>query len=420
MKQRILYFESPKISTTLQEACFCLTPMVFSSPSGSLYMDIGQTLKRLGGESKALELFGELLHTFQIEGKGVLTDRPEWAKMLVTSGTTILPEGAGPSLLSPLPMEKIALCGDPFTLTEQFQARQDLVSFMRRIGMKCLGDFMQLPLPAIDRRFGKLGNDLWEWLFGKKTLCLPLFVPLTPIQITFQTDSVHSLEGLLFSLKRSLLQLECALIGRALVAKQLRLDFKLDWGEPFSKTLTLSEPVQSAERLFRALRDFLEPIRWSSPLQELHLEVTESRPAVPGQLSLFDKVENRRHDLHLYLERLQYRYGSTNAGISELQESYLPERSWRMRSAQKTLPPTSLPNHPPAYAQSRPPFLYTPPKPCIPNRTWKLTPLESIASEWWKPGGIRKYFLANPPSGERLWVYFDSEKRQWYLQGSFE
>lgn len=414
---RILYFASSRPLLPFAEACLALTPkvsIVSQAQNFEIFLDIEPTGKVFGGEARLLFHAENLAKEFGWEGRQVLADRPEWARPLARRRQLLLPPGRAQNALWQLPIGHLAECGDPQTIEDERKEREALVVFLRKVGMQGIGDFTRLPAASIGARFGELGVQLHEWACGKRTLCLPVFLPEEPIAETVDAEDVDCLDRLLVLARETLRRFECRLRARGLAARKLVIRFRLESGRTMEKILQLTEPVQEAEALLKLLYDFLQSTTWDSPLIKLTLAVTESGPVLVGQLDLFDESENRFADLAQYVGRLRARYGQEAIGVADLRQSYIPERSWEL-----VWPPsTGIPKTP--RKESRPLFLFTPPRPCTPPKDWRMTPTENLVAEWWEDGGSRQYFIAENARGERLWVYREREKDEWYLHGTFD
>ena len=422
-EKRILYFQSLSPLTAFAEACFSLTPKVSLPKANALYLEIGGTQRLFGGEEGVLYLAENLASPFELEKRYVLNDRPEWAPALAIAPEVWLQKGQSQARLFQLPIDRIEYCGDPMTFEAEGPARKNLTAFMKRVGIRAIGDFARLSTAAVGRRFGKMGVELGEWVHGNRELVLPPLVSQENIRESLDADSISSLEELLFLLRQTLVRIEARLRGRALVARQIRLVFFLESRQILERFLDLSEPMQESQALLKLLKEFLSHQTWTSPLEKLEVEVSKTEPFTAGQLSLFDKGENRFLDLAQYVERLKNRFGFESVGFPDLQESYLPERSWK-----NVWPPPKANRVADSGNRSqgfpapgiRPLFLFTPAKPCPAPRHCRLIPSENLATEWWEEGGDRSYFIAETPQGERLWVYWDCQRREWFLQGTFD
>ena len=397
----------------LSEACLSLTPKVATFFPNTLFLDIGITQLVFGGEERQLLAAEELWETFHLDPTYVVCDQPEWAWPLATEKRVVIPAGKSQKRLYQLSIDRLRFCGTPAEVLEQERERIKLVAFMARVGMKTVGDFMKLSPLAINRRFGKMGCQLQQWLSGEREFPLPTFFPQSDICESVEAEDVSSIEQLLFLLRGVLSRIEARLKGRCRAAKKMKMTFFLDSHPPLMKELVLAEPLQRADHFLKLLKDFLNQTTWKSPLQSVKLEIPDTIPHQMGQLSLFDLTENRQVDLGQYVSRLRSRFGDKCVGFAELKESHLPERSWTT-----TWPPKAS-THAKGHFPKRPLFIFDPPKPYHPSENSRLIPLENLTAHWWEFVGERRYYIAESPK-EQLWIYWDFNKEAWFLHGTFD
>lgn len=411
---RTLYLHSAEPLAAFAESCFMLTPKVSLCGTSHLYLDISPTLKHFGSEERLLQKFEDLAGLFGIRSKQrVLTDRPEWAQALLGPHENLLAPGESESALKLLSVDRLLSLGDPFTLEEERAARSSLTLFLKKVGIYSIGDFLALPIETIHHRFGRMGEVLYAWGKGSRSLCLPFFYSEEPLYEKIETDETGSLEALLFLLKQTLSRMEARLQARSLAARSLHFVFHFESDPTVTKIFSLTEPVREAQTLHRLLRDYLAHFRWESPLTQVELSLRETVPHLPGQLSLLENSENQFHDLAFFVSRLRNQLGEKNVGFAALQQSHLPESSYAF-----TWPPARQEEKRDSFPK-RPLFIFTPPKPFQPTPEWKLSLTEKLAVEWWEPGGSRDYFKAERGS-ESLWVYRETPQGNWFIHGTFD
>jgi hypothetical protein len=415
---RILYFQSEIPLASFSEACLSLTPKVFAHGKHELFLDISVTKKLFQGENNILSAAQKLVANFALLPRMALVDRPEWARAIAYGEKEILlAEGKSQSYLFSLPIDRIIYCGDPSKETEEFLERTKLAAFMKRVGLKTIFDFSVLNPTAINRRFGKMGIVLHQWITGMRELPFPTFMPQEQIYDFVDAEDIGTLEQLLLHLSEAFSRIESRLLGRRSAARELKLTFHLDGEENQVKRLKFSQPTKEANEFTKLTGDFLRTAHWEAPLSSVEVELSDIVPFNPGQLSLFDKTENSFVDLAKYVGRLRDRFGEKAVGFGDLQQSYIPERSWR-----SAFPPPKHPRYParqPGF-YSRPPILFSPPRPYRVARNAPLIPSENLATEWWEHSGYRRYYVSQTPQGERVWIFWDCQKEQWFIQGTFD
>ena len=412
--KRILYLHTPSTAAPLAEAFLSLSPKVSLCLTQNIYVEISNTTNWWGGENIILQKTQELLSAFQFEVPFVLTDRPEWAKAFEQSCNTILAPQQSYSALLSLPIDRLSYCGDPQTLDSELPERNQLIAFMRRVGLRAIKDFLHLPLSAISRRFGKTGILLQEWVSGTRHLSLPDFFPEAPIQATLDMEEIGEMDQLLFAIKQQLVRMEARLRGRHLAAKSLEMVFVFSNKLQKSYRIVFDQPTQESQTLFLSLRDRLNDIHWDSPPYQLELKTLETVSHQRGQLSLWDQSEQKFTQANQYVQRIKNRWGERTIGAPQLVPSYLPEHSWK-----KSWPPTEIPTtetHPHNLSH-RPLLLFNEPRPFTPGLQWTLQPSEKLDTEWWNQTGQRQYYIASSRSGEKAWVYWDIKLRAFFTHG---
>jgi len=378
-----------------------------------IYADITCTENLFGGLFNLLQKAESILAAFNASCSWVMTEKIAWARALCIKEKNIFSPGESyPTILS-LPIESLALCGNPLMLKEEEKERKDLISFLKKIGLVFCSDFLKIPRSSLVHRFGQLGLKLADALQGDQEPSLPFFTPEEPIAFSIDTENLSSLEALLFELKPMLSTLELRLQGRQALIQKIKLTFHLENKSKQTHQVSFSQLTRDPTVIHKVLMESLSRTSWSSPLHQLSLEIIDSVQQQPGQLDLWDKTEEHLEELSGFVQRMRARFGDGRVGFAEVLQNYLPENSWHL-----VYPPTSeqlfYPDH------LRPVFLFSNPFPFYPSAQWKLTELERLNLHWWEKSISRKYFLAEGKDGEKLWVFFDSYTNKWFCHGSYD
>ncbi|NBX92806.1 MAG: hypothetical protein EB120_02960 [Proteobacteria bacterium] len=407
-----MYFQNPKPLISIAESLISITPKVFVVEE-DIYADISPTEKLFGGEQRLIQKVETLLDLFQTHPPWVVTEKINWAKALCIREKNILKPGESQALLLSLPIDSLVCCGNPLLIKNEEKARVELVAFLKKLGLHFCSDFLKIPPASISRRFGKLGVSLLHSLQGENEPALPLFEPNEPIRFSIETESLFSLESLLFEIERVLPLLEARLQGRHTLIQQMNLSFFLENKTQLNTLITFSPMTREPAVILRVLSECLNQMQWSSPLRHFSVQITESITTSASQLNLLDNTEERFQELGDYVYRMRLRFGERNVGFPLLQSTYLPESSWTL-----IWPPQEnafvYPPH------KRPLFLFSNPFPFDLNRQWSLTELEHLNLDWWKTSIHRHYFLATHQQGEKLWVFWDLQKKKWFCHGCFD
>ncbi|MFM8270165.1 MAG: hypothetical protein ACKN9V_08255 [Pseudomonadota bacterium] len=410
--QKILYFQTPTPLFAIAESLISLTPKV-SVIEKDIYADISCTENLFGIVFNILQKAESVLETFNARCAWVLTEKVSWAKPLCLKEKNIFNPGESLPLLLSLPIESLALCGNPLELEKERKERETLISFLKKVGVIFCSDILKIPRSSLAHRFGQLGIKLVQSLEGDSDPLLPFFTPQEPLIFSIDTDNLFSLEALLLEIFEILPMLELRLQGRQAFIQKIKLTFYLENKSQQIQSVAFSKLTRDPVMIQQILKEALAKISWSSPLHQLKLEVIESVSQTPGQLDLWDKTEERLEELSGFVRRMRDRFGDNRVGFAKILSNYLPETSWQL-----IYPPVSesviFPEH------SRPIFLFEKPFPFYPCSSWKLTELERLNLHWWETNISRRYFLAEGDKGEKLWVFFDSQTRQWFCHGSYD
>jgi len=409
--QKILYFQNAIPTVSLAESFISLTPKV-SVVGQDIYLDITSTEHLFGGESIVLKKAEEILSVFNSCSDYVVTEKAGWAKALCLKQRNIFSPGESQKLLLSLPVDALIDCGNPVQILKETKERQELVRFLRKVGIHFCSDFFNLPITSIVRQFGKLGKTLFHCLKGDFDDSLPLFTPEEIVSFSINTDTLCSLEAVLYELEPVFLAFEARLRGRGILAQSLKIQFHLENKSTSTQTIRFSHFTRSPEAIRIVVKEALSQITLSSPLSGITLEVAESSPETVVQLSLLDSTQDRIHDLSGFVQKMRNRLGEQKVGFAELLPHYLPEQSWT-----RVYPPVpealSYPDH------ARPLFVFHQPHPFSPLPHWKLTELERLTLDWWNSGISRHYYLAENSEGAKLWVFWEPLSQKWFCHGSF-
>jgi len=193
-----------------------------------------------------------------------------------------------------------------------------------------------------------------------------------------------------------------------------------------------AEPTLDEAQLFQLIRLRLESVVLRDGVVEVALEAG-AVPAAAGQRGLFEA--RPRRDLAAAdraLARLRAELGDGAVVRARLRDGHLPEARFRWEPLDRV--PEARPGEVDGGRLVR--RVYGRPVPLPPRERhepdgWMLRGLEqgpvvrvlgpyAISGGWWHRPGNREYHFAETQRGELLWVYYDRERRRWFLQGRVE
>jgi len=216
----------------------------------------------------------------------------------------------------------------------------ELEHTLRRLGIRRLRDFCELPPEGIAARFGEEGLLHWQCLAGKTTRLLDLLnAPERYEEATEFENDIELLEPLLFMIRRFLDRIAERLAAAYLVvgALDLRIGFTAEEeegtrggrraGEPgpdYTRTFPVPSPTQDVETLFRMLYTHLEAFQSPHPIRSLYLAAHPCK-AVKEQLGLFETSLRDPNQFHQTLARLSALVGADRAGVPVKENTFRPD-----------------------------------------------------------------------------------------------
>ncbi|HEY9119660.1 MAG TPA: DNA polymerase Y family protein [Marinobacter sp.] len=289
---------------------------------------------------------------------------------------------------------------------------------LQRIGLNTLGEVLALPSNELARRLSPETLAYVQKIQGNRA------DPKTPWhpphyfhqQIDFAQE-VEQSQGLLFSLQRTLSELEEDLCWRQQDTDSLLLVLQHRHEEPTRLRVRTSGPDHRSETFLNLIRLRLEQQPLRAPVISLVLSVRRflGREAGAGR-DLLGETQDLNEAWHTLISRLQARLGEAALQQLSPQADHRPERAW---SASEVLrrQGTRLPDY--TQLPCRPLWLLKGPQPltAAPSR-WFSGP-ERISGGWWDGQRVhRDYYIAQLESGQLAWVFRDV-RDGWFVHGWF-
>jgi protein ImuB len=300
---------------------------------------------------------------------------------------------------------------------------------LAQLGVRTLGEFLQLPASDILERFGPQAERLHRLASGDR------FAPLAPAPLVqaFECQAevdepIADAHQLLFFTKTLLDALleKMAAHGKAIALLEFR--FVLDHAPARIESLRPATPTLDAAQLLDLVRLRLENLDLGSGVLQVHLSAQDV-PAVATQLALFAQRRRDPEAANRALARVRARLGDAAVLRAEILNAHLPEAQfrWVPLAAVKTPAPQR------ASVRSLVRRMYTrpvllPPRPRHEPDGWLLKGFGCgrvvrllgpylLSGGWWGGGVHRDYYFAEMQHGERFWVYYDAKRRRWFSQG---
>ncbi|MEZ4649501.1 MAG: DNA polymerase Y family protein [Candidatus Eisenbacteria bacterium] len=323
----------------------------------------------------------------------------------------------------------------------------DLRDTLAKLAIHDLGGFADLPPEGLQKRFSPevlrlhrlLRGELWDPLQPS-----PIHEPLRE-RFLFddpENDCERLLSQIVTMLQNFLERLER--LGDELASLRIELVFehdgsgdRTDQGEKKvaprrEEFLRPAKPTLDEEQIVQLLRLRLESLSLPAGVTEVELEVQSAR-VEREQLELFGGVGPR--DLEAATRafaRLRAELGESVVVKARLKEGHLPEArfAWEPMKAQSEPNARRVHLRPLVRRFLESPWAL-PSRPRHEPDGWLVTGIEGGSAEeilgpyvvsggWWHRAIHREYHYIRTDKGKWLWVYYDRERRRWYLQGEVE
>lgn len=431
-----------KLLEAVAEWCVRYTPLVAADPPDALRLDIGGCTHLFGGEEALLDDLVARIGRFGFSVRAAIADTigAAWAAARFTA-RRIVPAGEERDLLAPLPLSALRL-------------PDETVAVLRRVGLKRIGDILDLPRSPLAARFG---DDLLRRLdraLGRESEPLNPRLPVPPYSAEQRfAEPIARTDDVLASVQRLAARLAVLLERRGEGARRLELQLFRTDGAVRRLAVGTSRPFRDpqavralfAERL-AALADEWDP---GFGFDLARLAVLAAEPALPEQMGLSGNAEPGALDQ--LTDRLAARLGQHRVCRLIARDSHVPEFAGALVPAQSSL--TRCENGWQAFRQfrlaaglpQRPLRLLARPEPieavaAVPDGPplrfrWRRALHEVAAAEgperieglWWseEEGPARDYFRVEDIAGRRFWLfraglYRDPEgPLHWFMHGLF-
>lgn len=387
------------------------TPQVSLEPPAGVLAEVGRSLRLFGGLALLVRRMRAGLEAMGFEAilTAAPTARSAWWLALAGQEALIAERGALGPALAALPAE--VACREP-----------DALELLHGLGITTLGQLLALPRAGVARRFGQGLLDEFRQALGEAPEARAWFVPPPHFAARLELpEQVTRVEGVLFTARRLLLQLEGFLAARHAGVRAFLLTLEHHRARPSALEVRLASPGREAGWFLQLLRERLGNLVLVEPVEGLRLEANDLVPLSGRAMDLLQDACGEAEDWLRLVERLRARLGDDAVQGLAVQAEHRPERAWR------SLAPGERTPRPGGWVKPRPLWLIEPPRRLqeaggVPQDDGPLELLagpERIESGWWDGDDVaRDYFIARAPGAVLLWV-FRERGGGWYLHGLF-
>ena len=409
-------------------------------PPDGLLVDVTAVAHLFGGEAK---LLADVYNAFETRGFAVR------AAIAPTAGAAWALAHYGPerSILAPQDDMEARLSDLPVAA---LRLDDDVLTVLRRLGLKRLGELGTVGRDALHRRFrnrkSPAANPLvrMDQLLGRVPEPLlpvvPQQVPLVQRRLMEPIRHRALLDTVLGDLAADMVR---ELEGAGQGARRLDLGLWRGNGEVAVKTLELAAATRDAAHIVRLFGEKLGDIDAGFGIELVRLRASWAEPLPANQADIEAAAERHGTSLAAFVDRLTTRLGPKAVRRPVLKGSHLPERS---QGWQPALDP-ELPSQESLRFHARPlklldraetiAVLYATPDGLPQRFRWRgevheiarVEGPERIAPEWWRERGtarLRDYYRIEDDAGRRYWIYrygIAGDGRggapEWFLQGLY-
>ncbi|MPZ57928.1 MAG: DNA polymerase Y family protein [Rhizobiales bacterium] len=425
-----------RLLDALADACLRYTPLTAVDPPDGILLDIGGCAHLFGGEAALITDLSARVTTFGFAHRLAVAGSigAAWAAARFAQ-ESIVANGAQSDVLAPLPLAALRLPAET-------------VAALARVGLKRIGDIVDLPRAPLAARFGNLLLRNLDRALGREQEPL---TPRLPVELYVADqpfpEPIAREEDVLAVVERLAKRLKLALERQGEGARALTLTLFRTDGAMRRVAAGTSRPLRDPEAI-RAL--FVERLAVHGDefdpgfgFDLARLAVAKAEPLLPEQIGLGGNEDAA--ELDRLVDRLSARLGARRVTRLAAYDSHIPElaagivpaqsgraegwETFRSFRAAADLPARLLrlfakpePIEAVAEVPDGPPLRFR----------WRRALHEVVAAEgperiegaWWSEEGgpARDYFRVEDRAGLRFWVfraglYRDTAQPRWFMHG---
>jgi protein ImuB len=295
---------------------------------------------------------------------------------------------------------------------EKSELESKAVQKLNRVGIRRLGELMEIPLVDIAKRFTQPLAEYLGRLSGELPHPVTFYHPATQFERYMELlYEVSNSQVIIYPLRHLLKAMEQYLKLRDQLT--IRIDIRLHQRE--HDALDFSVGAQQGEYRVvvwqRLLELQLEGIILQSPVFAITLKATETHMRSSEKLDLFNGQQGELTRLQL-MAILQAKLGEEAVFSSTLTNDHRPEYASQYTNC------FDVKSNIESIHSMRPLFLLSEPT-CLTQKVSIESGPERLQTGWWDDNNVeRDYFIARTQQGQWYWV-FRTPEQQWFLHGVF-
>ena len=416
-----------------------VAPDATPDATGGLFLDITGVDHLWGGEAALLADFQARLYRNGLPFRCAIADTPgaAWALVRFGEDRTIAAPGEQAALLAALPPAALRL--DTATWAQ-----------IERLGIRRIGQLMDLPRAPLARRFGQATVDRLDQALGRAKEALIFRRPATPwfARLAF-AEPISAPEDMARAATDITARLCARLEAESHGARRFEICFHRLDGQPLAVEIGLSLPGRDALRIAKLFIPRLDVLDPGFGIEVVTLMAHAVEPTSGRQVRLDDQRDaSVEEGLAPFVDRLTNRLGSERIWRGVPVESHVPElaagRARALGAPQTDTQPWSRETPRPTRLFRRPEpvedvMALTPDDPPTQfrwrgqlHRVRRAEGPERIGEEWWKGAiedvrtdHLRDYYRVEDADGGRYWIYRvglynDTQTPpKWWMHGLF-
>lgn len=433
----------------IAEAFLRISPRVQVREPNLVFIEISSTSHLLGGEPATLALALQIADLLGLEINAAISDTAYGAQLFSEKHPFwICPRFEEKLEIGKTPIQSLQFC-EGLEPWQKKESLKEVLLFLQTVGIKTIAEIQAFSPTALQERWDQLGRTIWRRIHG---LDLQVIAPLQPTEALTgyqHFDEPISLVSLiLHKIEITLRSLFARLQGRRIFAQRIQYILYCEYSD-HKHTFSVQPQASSRDiEIFLKLTEMkLDKLELENPIRMFEIEIVSTLEK-NEQYDFFEprsKEEDRLQNLMSTLKQ-----ANVECGLYEMQESFLPEKTWTLvsiDSKKKRTKKTEHHKHSLASAQTeideafntksmpmysaglsrapRPNRISFSPIPLSSEYLQSLKritqfPIESTRAEWWKTNSERDYYFALTKEQRGLWIFKDREQDRFYLHGYFD
>ena len=417
-----------KLLTRIADWCDRFTPFIACDGPRHLLLDVTGATHLFGGEQAMLDHIVTKLRAQGFALRGAMAGTAVTARALARyKDGAVVACGQEEHAMKPLPIEALNL---DTTSTHA----------LRRAGLKTIGQVASRQRKELVVRLGSAMLAVLDEALGRTSKPItPRRPPPEYAQEKSFSEPIANEDFIRAELASLTLALAKTMERHGQGARRLEAAFFRTDGAVRHIAIETGAPTRDPamiDRLFNEklamIADPLDP-GFGFDLMRLYAVRVES---INADISDLNSHAHEKAEISFLIDRLSARFGRQRVVVFQINDTHIPEKSYRVIEAQTAFMSKADWQKPRIKCTSprRPLRMFPRPEPVVRATTnalnWRKTNRimiqsqgpERIAMEWWRyeeAMPTRDYFRAEDEEGRRYWLYRNAATEQWFLQGLF-